>query len=132
MFTLNSQQEKNLTAFIKALSQQDEPLPEGLQRQLHAIGQNLDARADEVLAIAASLPRLNQAYQDALAEVQEPEKGATLVSISQDDSARFQERTAQILTDPDPVQAARRSQSRGIGQIASNPMKRLFGGFRNG
>ena len=130
MPTLNPQQEKTLTAFINALSQQDESLPEGLQQQLHAIGQNLEARVIELPGIAASLPKLNQAYQAALADVQSNEQGATLVSTNQDDSAKLRERAAKILTDSDPVQAAQRSQTRGMGQIASNPLKRLFSGLQ--
>ncbi|MEM9805073.1 MAG: hypothetical protein AAF959_07310 [Cyanobacteria bacterium P01_D01_bin.56] len=39
MSLLNSQQENSITAFIAALRQQDEALPAGLQKQLHAIGQ---------------------------------------------------------------------------------------------
>lgn len=131
MPNLNSQQEKSLAAFIEALSQQDESLPQGLQQQLHAIGQNLDARAIEIPGIAASLPSLNQAYQNALANVQEEDQGATLISTNQGNSNKIRDRAAQIFTDPNPVQAAQRSQSRGIGQIASNPLKRLFGGSRN-
>ncbi|MBD2259339.1 hypothetical protein [Pseudanabaena sp. FACHB-2040] len=132
MPNLNSQQEKSLAAFIEALSQQDESLPQGLQQQLHAIGQNLDARAIEIPGIAASLPSLNQAYQNALTHVQEKDQGATLVSTNQDDSSKLRDRAVQIFTDSDPVQAAQHSQFRGIGQIASNPLKRLFGGSRNG
>lgn len=132
MPTFDSQQKKRLSAFINALSDQDASLPQGLQQQLHAIGQNLDARVDELPGIAASLPKLNRAYQDALADGQGNEQGATLVSTHQDDSAKLRDRAAKIFTDPDPVQAAQRSQSRGLGQIASNPLTRLFGGARKG
>jgi hypothetical protein len=130
MPTLNPQQEKTLTAFIDALSQQDESLPQGLQQQLQAIGQNLDARVDELPGIAASLPSLSQAYQSALADVQNDQQGATLVSTNQNDSTKLRDQATKILTDSNPVQAAQRSQSRGIGQIASNPLKRIFGGFK--
>lgn len=129
MTSLNPQQEKSLTAFITALGQQEESLPASLQTQLHAIGQNLENRAMELPTIAASLPSLNQAYQTALADAQSEkgEPGATLVSsTSQDPSAELSDRAVKILTDPDPVQAAQRSQTRGLGQIASNPLKRFF------
>lgn len=128
MSSLNPQQEKLLTAFLNALAQQNESLPEGLQKQLHAIGQNLEARIAELPAIAASLPSLNQAYQAALADTQtdEGEQSATLVSTNPDHSGKLRDRAAQILTDSDPVQAAQRNRSSGLGQIASNPLKRLF------
>jgi hypothetical protein len=129
MSLFNAQQENILTAFVTALAQQDESLPQGLQQQLHAIGQNLEARIVELPTIAASLPHLNQAYQSALANAQtnQDDQGATLVSTNQDHSTKLRDRAVQILTDPDPVQAAQRSQSRGLGQIASNPLKRIFG-----
>jgi hypothetical protein len=127
--SLNSQQEKILKAFVSALAQQDESLPLGLQQQLNGIGQNLEARVVELPTIAASLPSLNQAYQVALSDTQtdKGDSGATLVSTSQDCSAKLREHTAQILTDSDPVQAAQRHQYRGLGQIATNPLKRFFG-----
>lgn len=126
--SLNLQQEKILTAFVTALSQQDESLPEGLQKQLHAIGQNLEARIIELPVIAASLPSLNQAYEAALADTQtEGEQDTILVSTNQNHSAKLHDRAVQILTDADPVQAAQRSQPRSLGQVASNPLKRLFG-----
>jgi hypothetical protein len=127
--SLNPQQEKILTAFVTALAHQDESLPLGLQKQLNAIGQNLSARVVELPTIAASLPSLNQAYQVALEDTL-PDKGdhgATFVSTSQDRSALLDEHAAQILTDSDSVQAAKRSQYRGLGQIATNPLKRFFG-----
>ncbi|WNZ21446.1 hypothetical protein HJG54_00250 [Leptolyngbya sp. NK1-12] len=128
MSSLNPQQEKILAAFVTALAQQEESLPAGLQNQLQAIGQNLETRIVELPVIAASLPSLNQAYQAALSDTQsEGQQEATLVSTNQDRSAKLRDRAVQILTDPDPVQAAQRHQSRGIGQIASNPLKRLFG-----
>lgn len=128
MSPLNTDQEKILTAFVTALARQDESLPQGLQQQLHAIGQNLDARIVELPVIAASLPNLNQAYQAALADAQTDtgDQGATLVSTHQDHSTKLHDRAIQILTDPDPVQAAQRYSSPGVGQIASNPLKRLF------
>ncbi|MBF2051344.1 MAG: hypothetical protein IGS54_28935 [Elainella sp. C42_A2020_010] len=126
--SLNPQQEKILAAFVTALAQQEESLPAGLQNQLQAIGQNLETRIVELPVIAASLPSLNQAYQAALSDTQsEGQQEAILVSTNQDRSAKLRDRAVQILTDPDPVQAAQRHQSRGIGQIASNPLKRLFG-----
>ncbi|XPM57776.2 MAG: hypothetical protein EDM05_008160 [Leptolyngbya sp. IPPAS B-1204] len=128
MSSLNPQQEKILAAFVTALAQQEESLPAGLQNQLQAIGQNLETRIVELPVIAASLPSLNQAYQAALSDTQsEGQQEAILVSTNQDRSAKLRDRAVQILTDPDPVQAAQRHQSRGIGQIASNPLKRLFG-----
>jgi hypothetical protein len=127
--SLNPQQEKILKAFVSALAQQDESLPLGLQQQLNGIGQNLEARVVELPTIAASLPSLNQAYQVALSDTQtdKGDSGATLVSTSQDRSAKLREHTAQILTDSEPVQAAQRHQYRGLGQIATNPLKRFFG-----
>jgi CHASE2 domain-containing sensor protein len=68
--SLNPQQEKILTAFVTALAQQDESLPSALQKQLNAIGQNLEGRVVELSTIAASLPSLNQAYQVALSDTQ--------------------------------------------------------------
>ncbi|MFQ4138592.1 hypothetical protein PGN35_019990, partial [Nodosilinea sp. PGN35] len=107
MPTLNPQQEKTLTAFITALGQQDNPLPEALQKQLHAIGQNLEARIVELPAIAASLPNLNQAYQTALSDAQANAPAATFASnTNQSDSAKQYDRAVDILTADDPVQAA--------------------------
>lgn len=127
MPTLNPQQEKTLTAFITALGQQDNALPESLQKQLHAIGQNLEARIVELPAIAASLPNLNQAYQTALSDTQPGEPAATFVSkTNQSDSDKQYDRAVDILTADDPVQAAKRKRTP-MGQIASNPLKRLFG-----
>ena len=127
--SLNPQQEKILTAFVSALAHQDESLPLGLQKQLNAIGQNLEARVVELPTIAASLPSLNQAYQVALEDTlpDKGEQGATFVSTNQDHSVKLREHATQILTDSDPVQAAQRSQHRGLGQIATNPLKRFFG-----
>jgi hypothetical protein len=129
MTSLNSQHEKILVAFMTALGRQDESLPLGLQQQLHAIGQNLEARISELPTIAASLPNLNQAYQTALADAQTDtgEQGATLVSTSQDHSSKLHARAAQIFTAPDPVQAAQRNLPGRFGQVASNPLKRFFG-----
>lgn len=127
MPTLNPQQEKSLTAFITALGRQDDPLPEGLQKQLHAIGQNLETRSLELPAIAASLPNLNQAYQTALSDTHADAPAATFASSpSQSDSDKSFDRAVDILTADDPVQAAKRSRTP-LGQIASNPLKRLFG-----
>ncbi|MGB3136357.1 MAG: hypothetical protein WBB18_06080 [Nodosilinea sp.] len=127
MPSLNPQQTKTLTAFVSALGKQDDALPEGLQKQLHAIGQNLDARILELPAIAASLPNLNQAYQTALSETQADAGAATLVSnTNQSESEKQYDRAVEILTADDPVQAAQRSRTP-LGQIASNPLKRLFG-----
>jgi monomeric isocitrate dehydrogenase len=127
--SLNPQQEKILTAFVTALGQQEESLPLGLQKQLNAIGQSLEARIVELPTIAASLPSLNQAYQIALSDTQtdKGEQGVTFVSTSQDRSAKLREHAAQIFSDSDPVQAAQRNQRRGLGQIATNPLKRFFG-----
>jgi ABC-type transporter Mla subunit MlaD len=129
MTSLNSQHEKILVAFSTALGRQDESLPSGLQQQLHAIGQNLEARIVELPTIAASLPTLNQAYEAALADAQTDagEQGATLVSTSQDHSSKFHDRAVQIFTAPDPVQAAQRNLPGRFGQVASNPLKRFFG-----
>lgn len=125
MSSLNPQQAKILTAFVTALSQQEEALPQGLQQQLNAIGQNLQARAVELPVIAASLPKLSQAYDAALADPElASDRGAKLVSTDQDQSAKFLEQAGKILTDADPVQAAKHNKSRGI--IASNPLKKLF------
>jgi hypothetical protein len=129
MTSLNSQHEKTLMAFMTALGQQDESLPSGLQQQLHAIGQNLEARISELPTIAASLPNLNKAYETALADAQTDagKQGATLVSTSGDHSSKLRERAVQIFTAPDPVQAAQRNLPGKFGQIASNPLKRFFG-----
>jgi hypothetical protein len=130
MTPFNNQQEQVLTAFLTALSQQDEALPEGLQKQLHAIGQNLEARIAEIPAMAASLPSLNQAYQAALVDAQthSTDAGVTFVSANSNPDTKLRDRAVQILTDTDPVQAAQRHRSRGLGtQIASNPLKRFFG-----
>ena len=127
--SLNPQQEKILTAFVTALGQQEESLPLGLQKQLNAIGQSLEARIVELPTIAASLPSLNQAYQIALSDTQtdKGEQGVTFVSTNQDRSAKLREHAAQIFSDSDPVQAAQRNQRPGLGQIATNPLKRFFG-----
>ncbi|WOD38459.1 hypothetical protein [Nodosilinea sp. E11] len=127
MPTLNPQQEKTLSAFITALGQQDTALPEALQKQLHAIGQNLEARILELPAIAASLPNLNQAYQTALSDTQTDAPAATFASsTSQSASDKQYDRAVDILTAENPVQAAQRSRTP-LGQIASNPLKRIFG-----
>ncbi len=114
---------------MTALGRQDESLPSGLQQQLHAIGQNLEARIVELPTIAASLPNLNQAYQTALADAQtgEGEQVATLVSTNQDHNSKLRDRAVKIFTAPDPVQAAQRNLPSRFGQIASNPFKRFFG-----
>jgi hypothetical protein len=129
MTSLNSEHEKSLVAFMTALGRLDESLPLGLQQQLHAIGQNLEARIVELPTLAASLPSLNQAYQTALASSQTDagEQGATLVSTSQDHSSQLRDRAAQIFTAPDPVQAAQRNLPGKKGIVASNPLKRFFG-----
>ena len=129
MSLLNSQQENSITALIAALEQQDEALPAGLQKQLHAIGQNLENRAVEIPAVAASLPGLHRAYQEALADAQtDAGPKATLVSTSTpDDRAQLIEQATQIFTDPDPVQAAQKNTFQKLGQIAANPLKNLFG-----
>lgn len=127
MASFNPQQEKILTAFVTALAQQEAALPHGLQQQLYSIGQNLEARVVELPVIAASLLNLSQAYQAALANVQDPgQQGATLVAVNRDHSFKLGDRAVQILTDADPVQAAQRVLSPGLGQVAFNPLKRLF------
>lgn len=126
MSFFNPQQEKSLNAFLIALSQQDESLPEGLQKQLHAIGQNLENRVVEIPVIAASIPSLDRAYRAALADNQEDEQVATPISTNQDQSTKFRERAVQILTDSDSVRAAQKKVHRGRVQTASNPLKRLF------
>lgn len=128
MSLYNPQQEESLNAFLTALSQQDDALPEGLQKQLHAIGQNLDARVVELPTVAASLPRLNEAYQAALADAQaDDERRATLVSTHQNPSDSLRDRAVQIFTNPNPVQAAQKKILHKSGRIASNPLKRIFG-----
>ena len=129
MASLSPQQENSLTAFVTALSQQEEALPSSLQAQLHPIGQNLENRVTELVAIAASLPNLNKAYQAALVDerTKDDNPSATLVSSTdQDHSAELIEHAARILTDPDPVKAAQHDLSRVSGLVASNPLKRLF------
>ncbi len=127
---ITEQQEKNVTAFVTALSEQNESLPSVLQAQLNAIGQNLEGRVMELTAIAASIPSLNQAYQAALSDMQTGDSGpkATLVSSTgRERDTSVAERAAQIFTDADPIQAAKKKMSPSIGQIASNPLKRFFG-----
>ncbi|MGB3694686.1 MAG: hypothetical protein WA865_16230 [Spirulinaceae cyanobacterium] len=128
MSLFNPQQEKSLSAFLSALSHQDESLPEGLQKQLYSIGQNLDNRVVELPTVAASLPNLDKAYRAALADERaDDESSATLVSTDQKQSDQLRDHAVKILTDPDPVRAAQRKIPRGLGQIVSNPFKRLFG-----
>ena len=121
---MTTSQEKSIDAFLTALSEQDESLPASLQAQLKAIGQNLQSRAVELPEIAASLPALNQAYQNALQS--DSPQGATPVSYSPDDSSQLMDKAQQILTADDPVQAAQRKHGNAFKQIASNPIKRLF------
>ncbi|MGB3613770.1 MAG: hypothetical protein WBA10_08255 [Elainellaceae cyanobacterium] len=123
----NQQQEHSLDAFIAALAEQDNALPEGLQKQLHAIGQNLENRIIELPVIAASLPDLNQAYHQFLAEESGQDQATLVSATNQSPSEKLLERAAKIFTDPDPVQAAQRTRTSVIGQFASNPLKRLFG-----
>ncbi|WP_110988533.1 hypothetical protein [Acaryochloris thomasi] len=126
MASLNAQQENNLTAFMTALSRQEDPLPSSLQAQLHAIGQNLENRSVELPTIAASLPSLSKAYREAMAE-ERTDGNATLVSATeQDHSDELLEHATRILTDSDPVKAAQQDLSRVSGLVASNPLKRLF------
>lgn len=127
MTSLNSQ-EKSIAAFMTALSQQDDSIPSSLQAQLQAIGQNIDSRAVELPVIAASLPGLSRAYQEAMASPPEEESGATLVSQGQeDDSAKLKARAVEVFTASDPVQAAQKNTLRSPRQIASNPLRRFFG-----
>lgn len=126
MTFLNAQQERNLSAFITALSQQEAPLPSGLQAQLHAIGQNLENRSVELPTIAASLPNLNKAYQEAMAKERTDEPITLVSGTEQDQSDEIVEHAARILTDSDPVKAAQNDLSRVSGIVASNPLKRLF------
>ena len=128
MTSINPQNEKILVAFLTALGRQDESLPLGLQQQLRAIGQNLEARIVELPTLAASRPSLYQAYQTALADAQmdEGEQGATLISTSGDRISQLRDRAAQIFTAPDPVQAAQLHLPERKGQVASNPLKRFF------
>ncbi|MGD1856846.1 MAG: hypothetical protein ACFB2W_21640 [Leptolyngbyaceae cyanobacterium] len=123
MTSLNSQQEKSIVALITALSQQDKALPAGLQKQLHAIGQNLAGRSVEIPAIAASLPQLSTAYQAALADP-DSHPAATLVANNSDSD--LMEKATRIFTAADSVQVAKKRTSPSLGQIASNPIKRLF------
>lgn len=125
MSLFNPQQEKSLTAFLTALSQQDKSLPEAIQKQLYAIAQNLETRVVELPTIAASLPSLDKAYREALANNQNQKQETMLVSTNQDKSAKLRESAVQILTDSDPVQAAQKKMSQQV-QVASNPLKRLF------
>ncbi len=127
---ISEQQEKELTAFMTALSEQEESLPSGLQAQLTAIGQNIESRVMELPAIASSIPSLNQAYQAALSDVKagNSEPKATLVSATgRERETSISERAAQIFTDADSVQAAKKKMARSPRIIASNPLKRLFG-----
>lgn len=130
MTAFQPQQEKSLIAFITALGQQEESLPPALQAQLHSIGQNLDSRVVELPTIAASLPNLQKAYQEALnhAQSETDDSRAVLVSRSNSDrSSELRDRAIAILTDSNPVGAAQKSKFGSRGQIASNPLKRLFG-----
>lgn len=127
---ISEQQEKELTAFLTALSEQEDSLPGGLQAQLSAIGQNIESRVMELPVIASSIPSLNQAYQSALSDVKsgDSEAKATLVSSGgRERDTSISERAAQIFTDADSVQAAKKKMARSKGMIASNPLKRLFG-----
>ncbi len=137
--TFNTQQQKSLSAFITALGQQEDALPQGLQAQLHAIGLNLENRVTELPAIAASLPGLNQSYQKALADARDHEDtpGATLVSSGRKSSSRngnyvdeLSDRATEILTDSDPVAAAKQKMSplfgKDFGKVATNPIRQFF------
>ncbi|MGC1216264.1 MAG: hypothetical protein WA883_02255 [Phormidesmis sp.] len=127
--TLSTRDEKSIQALVTALSRQSEPLPANLQAQLQAIGQNLGNRAVELPTVAASLPRLSSAYQEALSKPQ-PDAGNTAAKLvsssSQDDGTQLVERAAEIFTSSDPVQAAQEQNTRSFGQIASNPFRRFF------
>lgn len=130
MSLFNQPQAKSLKAFLTALHQQDESLPSGLQKQLYAIGQNLENRVVELPTVAASLPDLQRSYQAALGNVgnSESNQRATLVSTGRsDERSELRDRAIQIFTDPDPVKAAQKSVAPGIGPIATNPLKRIFG-----
>lgn len=129
MVAFQLQHEKNLIAFIAALGKQEDSLPAGLQAQLHSIGQNLENRVVELPTVAASLPGLQKAYQEALSDTQagETKPGAKLVSTSSEkESDELRDRAIAVLTDSDPVRAARKSKIGSVGQMASNPIKQLF------
>jgi hypothetical protein len=108
--SLNPQQEKILKAFVTALEKLDESLPPGLQKQLNAIGQNLEARVVELPTIAATLPSLNQAYQAALSDTQ-TDKGSKaqhsflLLRITAPNFANTLPKFSQIQTQFKPLSA---------------------------
>lgn len=62
-----------LTAFLAALKQLNEPLPDDIQIQLHAIGKALEADSTNIGnldAIAESYPPLDAVYQKELAALE--------------------------------------------------------------
>ncbi|MEH2110337.1 hypothetical protein [Nostoc sp.] len=62
-----------LTAFLTALTQLDEPLPDNIQTQLNDISKALIADPDnigKIDAIAESYPPLNKVYQTELARIE--------------------------------------------------------------
>lgn len=116
---------------MAALNQQTDSLPPALQGQLQSIGHNLENRVMELPVVAASIPRLDQAYRDALTNLRasegKPQTNVALVSAStQDQNAKLNENAVQILAASDSVKAAQDNLVNKSGQIASNPLKRFF------
>lgn len=114
---LTPRDEINLHAFLVALAQQTEPLPPGLQAQLHAIGQNLTNRVMELATIAATIPSLDNAFHTARSALQTQDgqrsKGvipAPFTPADQINNTELSNSAVQILTSPDSVKAAKAHQ----------------------
>lgn len=125
MSIVTRQQQMSLIAFITALGQQDKALPPSLQKQLHAIGKNLEHRVAELPTIAASLPELHQSYQSALANERAVSDGQNTAPAQSVQTTELINDASQIFTHADPVKAAQRESSNRSNH-GTNPLKRLF------
>lgn len=103
-----------LTAFLAALAQLDESLPENLQTQLNEIGKALAANSKEIGnldAIAESYPPLDSVYQKELAalqkEVGERNKGLPPLPLSNEPTKELTNTAIDTFSVNDSVNAAK-------------------------
>jgi hypothetical protein len=96
-----------LDAFLLALGQLDEPLPDDIQTQLQAIGQDLPNLVGHLDALAMDYPPLADRYRQARQDIQS-ESQTRKQRFSSPDAVRQDLRLAQlVLQAPDPIGTAR-------------------------
>ncbi|PSB41642.1 hypothetical protein C7B80_30095 [Cyanosarcina cf. burmensis CCALA 770] len=105
-----------LTAFLAALKQLNEPLPDGIQIQLHAIGKVLEVDSTNLGnldAIAESYPPLDEFYQQELAalekEVGERNKGLPPLPLSTEPTRELTNTAIDTFTADDSVVTAKQA-----------------------